>query len=53
MEPLPFCPAGLDHVVVRVADAARAREFYEPSSVAPWSATRRISACGSCAPAPR
>jgi catechol 2,3-dioxygenase-like lactoylglutathione lyase family enzyme len=29
MEPLPFRPAGLDHVVLRVADADRAREFYE------------------------
>jgi catechol 2,3-dioxygenase-like lactoylglutathione lyase family enzyme len=29
MKPPPFRPAGLDHVVLRVADAARAREFYE------------------------
>jgi len=29
METLPFRSIGLDHVVLRVADAARAREFYE------------------------
>ena len=29
LETLPFRPAGLDHVVLRVADATRARQFYE------------------------